>query len=342
MTPGLAWAVVLVAWIAVAVACLQTTQGIYEDHVQVAAAATRPIVLRPRGLTRWLVWYQVQRVGAVPWQFRAGNLGLAALVSALVGLFAWRLGLAAWVATGVMLLHPLMVETVATISGRAELVAAIFVLLACLLATVGRPVWTWPLSAACLAVGVLGKESAIVGLALVPLTWMLVHPRQNYDRLFVAGLGLLTLILWTHRWEATWGTMQQGAVAWALLQSGATIRLLLLSVLPHGLTVDFDYDALSRVWFVAAGLSVAALIVIAGELWHGWRVLGFSLAWILIVAAPRLIVQTPKSYFNEHQFYLALVGVSLGAAAIYQWADRRDAVPIVNGPSIGPASVARS
>lgn len=311
------WAVVIVAWLGVAVACLQTTQGIYEDHVQVAAAARRPIVLAPRGLARWLTWMQVQRFGAVPWQFRAINLALAAIVSGLVGLFVQRLGLTAWIAAGVMALHPLMIETVVTLSGRAELLAAIGVLGACVIATMGRMRWwTVLLSMACLGFGVLGKESAIVGVALVPLTWTFVHPRDHWTRVFWVGCAVLVLLLIAHRFDATWSDMAQPAVSWALLQSGAFLRVCALAVLPLNQTLDFDYDALPRLWFVAAGASVLVLGWIAVTAWHGWRVLGFSLTWILIVAVPRLLVQTPRSYFNEHQFYLALVGVALTASAL--------------------------
>lgn len=323
------WSLVSVLWLGVAVACLQTTQGIYEDHIQMQQAQTRPIVLARRGLTHWLNWAQLHQFGAVPWQFRVGNLILAAIVIGLVALFTHRLGLTAWIAAGIMALHPLLIETVATLSGRAELVAAIGVITACLIATTGQvTLWRAGLSAACLAFGLLGKESAIVGLALVPLTWMLIHPKQDYGGAFVAGLALLIAVCWTHRLSASWDAMPQSAVAWALFQSGATVRLLTLSVLPIGQTIDFDYDALSRIWFVAAGISLAALAWVAAELWHGWRLLSFSLAWMLIVALPRLIVQTPKSYFNEHQFYAALVGVALAGATLYQRLEQRYAMTV--------------
>lgn len=314
MRDALCWVSVIGLWACVAHACLQTTQGTYEDHVQIAAAKTRERVLTPRGLSRWSLWYQVRRFGAVPWQMRAINLGLAALLSSLVGLLAFTMGLSGWMAAGVMALHPLMIETVATISGRAELLAAIGVVLACLCATQG---W-WPLVILGLFLGLLGKENAVVALALVPLTVMAGDQYRRSARVFWLGLAALVAISVWHWQAGTTVTIHESPLAWAWLQSGAAMRLITLAIVPHGLTVDYDYDALPRVWFLLSAGSLAALTWIAVQTWERWRLLSFSLAWVLVVCLPRLIVQTPKSYFNEHQFTLAMVGVAIGFAALAQ------------------------
>lgn len=316
MTNLIGWVCVISAWLLVGQACLQTTQGTYEDHSQIAdAQRARPMMLRPRGLSRWLLWVQVQRIGAVPWQSRLVQLGLVGVLAGLTGLLAHRLGLTSWVAAGVLALHPLMVETVATISGRAELLAAIGVVSACLCVLAGR----YALGVLCLAVGVLGKDSAIVGIVLVPLT-LLVHQPQRV-RWSAIGFRIAVLVAgcWWMRGIGTSAISPlQDAGHWALLQSGAAFRLMTLAVWPHGLTVDYDYDALSRWWFLASAASLAVLTWIAWTLWDRWRLAAFSLAWVLLVCLPRLIVQTPKSYLNEHQFTLAVVGVALGLAALLQ------------------------
>lgn len=99
---------------------------------------------------------------------------------------------------------------------------------------------------------------------------------------------------------------------WLLLQAAAAHRLLGLVVVPIGLTVDYDYDALAQ---PQAG--VLGLVTLGGLACLAWRVrqrrprVAFGLAWVLIVIAPRLVIQTPRSYFSEHQLYLALVGVAM-------------------------------
>lgn len=312
------WIFVLCAWLLVGHACLQTTQGTYEDHVQIAQAQHRSALLAPRGLSRWLVWYQVQRFGAVPWQFRLGNLGLSAIVIVLVGLLAHELGLSSWIAAGVMALHPLMIETIATISGRAELVAAIGVLGACLCALRGR----MALGIGCFSLGLLGKESAIVGLVLVPLTFMVKHPNRVTLESIAIRLGVIAAVcVWYRHIGIMASAPAQSMVTWALLQSGAAMRLITLAIVPHGLTVDYDYDALPRIWFLLSAGSLLALTWTAGRLWRYRPTLGLGLSWVLIVCLPRLIIQTPKSYFNEHQFTLAMVGIALGTAALAQWVE---------------------
>lgn len=318
---GLGWLIVVCAWLIVGAAHLQTTQGTYEDHIQVAQAhQSRPRLVTARGLTKWTIWAQVQR-GPVPWQMRLVTFALSGVLAGLVGLLANQIGLTGWIAAGLIALHPLMIETVATLSGRAELIAAIGVVGACLIVTTGSMTWwRWLLCAFCLGLGWLGKETAIVGLVLVPMTLRLCHPRSR-GFIGVMWLGLLTLmaIAWSVRGMGLLTeTPIQSAFQWALLQSGATVRLISLSLWPRGLTVDYDYDALSRLWLLAAGASLAVLWWMAGQLWTGYRRRAFSLTWVLVACLPRLIVQTPKSYLNEHQFTLALVGVALGLTALAQ------------------------
>src|SRR2546422_11092397 len=67
--------------------------------------------------------------------------------------------------------HPVHVEAVANVVGRAELMAAAFTLLAVYAALeADRPVW----SAVCWALGLLSKEVAVVAPALVVAGWGLL------------------------------------------------------------------------------------------------------------------------------------------------------------------------
>ena len=116
------------------------------------------------------------------------------------------------------------------------------------------------------------------------------------------------------------------ALAWASIQAGAAWRVLVLTVLPIGQTVDFDYDALS-IWYGRLALvALIALTVGAIRSWHRARAVACGACWIAIVIMPRLIAQTPKSYFNEHQFYLALVGVALMASAALSVSPQKETI----------------
>lgn len=298
---------------------LQVSQGLYEDNQYVSGVTPgAPLVVSPR--PRALAWaslhYQITHA-LTPRAIRVWNLGLACLVSLAVGVFAWRLGLPGWFAGGLMLVHPLTLETLATMSGRFELVAALGVVLACLAATWRSPWALVPITAA-LAIGVLGKESAITGLVLVPLTWCAVRgPSARRHALVALGLACVVFVCWQYRHIGYSAGSAADAGAWALWQAGAGFRLLWLSIVPIGQTLDYDYDALSSVWLWLAAVNLAIFTYAAVCLCGRRPVLALALSWPLVVIVPRLIVQTPRSYFNEHQWYLALVGVALtGAAAV--------------------------
>jgi len=124
----------------------------------------RPLTL----LTYVLDWH----IGGAAW-FHVVNLSWHAGVSALVAVLArrWAGDAAALVAGMLFAVHPVHVEAVANVVGRAELMAAAFTLLAVYAAVeADRPVW----SAVCWALGLLSKEVAVVAPALVVAGWGLL------------------------------------------------------------------------------------------------------------------------------------------------------------------------
>src|SRR2546426_12806162 len=124
----------------------------------------RPLTL----LTYVLDWH----IGGAAW-FHAVNLLWHAGVSALVAVLArrWAGDAAALVAGMLFAVHPVHVEAVANVVGRAERMAGAFTLLAVDGAVeADRPVW----SAVCWALGLLSKEVAVVAPALVVAGWGLL------------------------------------------------------------------------------------------------------------------------------------------------------------------------
>lgn len=167
----LAWCALLAALATWAFWVSADAQWIYEDRAHVRV--TGELVAGPRLLTD-ASWYVLQKIAPGPQAARWANLLLHGIVAALVWQLARRIGvssLGAYLTAGLVLLHPLAVETVSYPAQRGELFAAIGVLTACLCAA--GTWWRWPTALVLIGAvgfGLLGKESAVVALGLVPLT----------------------------------------------------------------------------------------------------------------------------------------------------------------------------
>lgn len=293
---------------------LRTSQGMLEDYNYVnsyQAVPTEPAMWSTqniRGLATWSLWRQVHGTLS-PALIRVWNIRLHLLVVLATAWLASRLGVSGLIAGSIMLVHPLTIETLATMSGRFELIAALGLLLACLGATMPAIIGL-PLIGIGVVLAIGGKDSAVVGVALVGLC---------ARRPLACGLGYLSVLwlAWTHRFAATLADAPETAGHWALMQATATWRLLLLSVLPRHQTPDFDYDHLSMAIRVIAVLGLVLTVIAAIYVARHHRpILAVGLLWMLIVATPRLIVETPKSYFNEHQWYSALIGYAICISAL--------------------------
>lgn len=146
---------------------------------------------------------------------------------------------------------------------------------------------------------------AAFGCVLAGLGWVL----------WTYGNPFLTLTAWAGTTVLPWST-------WIPIQATAAVRLLGLFLLPIGQTVDYDYD------FVTLPIRYACVLILALPPSLAYRLrreplIAFGLAWALIAIAPRLLVQTPRSYFSEHQFYVPVLGLALCGAAC--WDARRGA-----------------
>jgi tetratricopeptide (TPR) repeat protein len=146
--------------------------SIWSDNYWRSTDGIQPDALyRPLTLWTYLVnqWYMPD----ITWPFHLVNVALHALVTLLVSLLAWRLLGDRLIAVTVGLLfavHPLHTEVVANTVGRAELLAALWSLLALLIylpqapileesCPERRPWWHGLLVAACFAAAMLSKES---------------------------------------------------------------------------------------------------------------------------------------------------------------------------------------
>jgi hypothetical protein len=314
--------VVLVALLAAfgyEVAPLWSAGFVYED-AQWNAACIGAIPMTVRAIPRRLtITAWCAQMGQSPRAYHAANVALHLLVGLFVAAVVaqvTRAEAATWAAVVLWLLHPLNMETIAYVSTRGEAIAALGVLGACLLALRGHP---W-LAAVAAVGGVMGKESAIAVVALVPLVLWMRDGRKTCH--VAAGVALLVLLTLGASWLLALTSSLSVSLSWALLQASAAARLICLAVVPWGQTIDYDYErVLTLLKLAAAG----ALVAFA---WSAYRIgakaplLAGGMGWMLVALAPRFLVATPRSVLNEHQFYLPLIGGAFVVAGLLTHTER--------------------
>jgi hypothetical protein len=298
----------------------------------------------PLGLRQLAPWTLAHQAGQSPIAIRSVNLALHVVVGALVYLLLCSVGAsegAAWAGTATFLLNAVATQALAyVVSGRAEMLAAAAVLAACLL-WIGR---YRTLAIALLIVGLTAKQSAVVGVALLPLVvaararpgpswaeafeaaragvWPVVRPLVRRPLLaVVTAVGLVLVVgggagnRLDPSYEVTW-------IAWAGTQAAATYRLWTTSLVPiWPLAVDWDYR-LPLPALVACGAILAMTAVVGWHCWSSAPLLGLALLWPIIAVGPRLALQTPHSELNEHQWYLPMVGIAFLIAWAWEWLTR--------------------
>ena len=301
---------------------------VYEDEVYLSfakRALTLTDVLQPRGLTIASFglngWW-----GATPQGYHAVNMGLHLILGLTVFGFARTLLPVpyALTAAGLTLLHPIQTEAVAYVSGRAELIAAIGTV-AAVWALSGPATWTRAgLAFLATVVAIGGKEMGLMAMPLIALYALVIRRVHLLAWRTVgwalaglgAGVALALPILQVRVIGAIEYIMatEQGWLGYAGLQSYALLVLLGNAIVPLWLTVDHDYDGLSR-----TGMLVALGVLLMGLLaaWLVRRrvpVVTFGLWWVVIALAPRFVVRISE-LLNEHQVYTAFIGLWIAASA---------------------------
>ena len=308
----------------------------------VALIALVLLVYRPVWTAAWVfedtetMNYTTRTVTTATWQVVRSPLGahmlslsLSFLLAALLLLFARRLGvrgIGLWLIAVIQLLHPINVESVAYAASRGELLAAIFILGACLLAT---REWRGHIVIGiilCLLGAMFSKESGLVGIILVPAVVVFLSPRSFTAWLPVAlAVWLVSLSVWNFddiRAIANYGTTDYASTVnvswfgWAELQIAATGYWLTSIITLNGFTPDPDIDLIS---ITGRWLSLAALVGIAIVSWLARRrapITSFGLAWFLLALFPRFIVQEPQGYLTAHHMLTPDLGLWLAVGGM--------------------------
>lgn len=298
------------------------------------------LLYRPLTLATYAVDWQLG--GGGPLWFHVVNVGWHVVASVLVVMLAdaWggsALGLLAGLLFAV---HPVHVEAVANVVGRAELMATAFTLAAVYVAVqLDRPWW----SAALWGLGLLSKESAGVGPLLVGLAWWASvrasgpsrpsRPSRGRMWLFAgawgaagtACLGAAFLVLAGATGSASTAPVfvGHGPVAVRLTAVSEVTDLVRLLLAPITLRVDYSPAERTIVTSVLDGRFLLGLLflvlwaTLAAILWRrGRRVEAVGMVWVAVAYVPVSNLIVPIGLLmGERTLYLASAGVALALAA---------------------------
>ncbi|HEX2924126.1 MAG TPA: tetratricopeptide repeat protein [Chloroflexota bacterium] len=312
-----------------------------ENPVNTLLAYYRPLVV---------VSYQADSslLGSGPLGYHATNLLLHVIASLLLFLIALRLTAnvaASGIAGTAFAVWPSHVESVAWVSGRTDLMSAVFVFAALLVfdAALRRPRFSLPLGLGCsflCACALFSKENAAVyPLLLGGYAWILARPLSPKDLLKWAALLLIPLCGYFAARQAVLGVVVGKEMSLALgdrlLGVGVAylsyLRMLFVPMEPRVLYDVFPvvtrHPALAlAAWSVPTGLLALALLKR-----KRFPVPAYSLLWILVTLLPVCnIIPTHAPLPAERFTYMSGMASSLllGLAAVRVWGCRPKCVAI--------------
>jgi protein O-mannosyl-transferase len=226
--------------------------------------------------------------------------------------------------------HPIHTEAVTSIVGRAELLAAGFLLAAWLLHLQDRPAW----ALVCFALALLSKESAVVFL-LLGLAGD--YARQKFKPLsrygWIAGVTAVYIAL---LWKVQGGRFEKGPYTFLdnpLANLPANLRILnalriawkyvALQAYPATLSCDYSYNAILLYANLRHTLPYATLTALAIMVWV-WAAWTKRTAWMLAgaiylaaFAATANILVSIGTIMGERLAYLPSAGFCLLVALIW-------------------------
>ncbi len=327
---------------------------VWDDRLTAAAATNARRALAPTGaFHRPLVMlsFALDHAlwGGAAWGFHLTNLVLHAAVSWTVGALAVALGTGGGAALAASLLfaaHPVQTEAVTYVSGRTDVLCALFVLLALLAWRRARQAADgWAVAAAAaFAAALLSKEAAV----LVPLVLLVpgAHPAPDPPRpvlpLAVAGLWIAWFAASTPLAPST-----SGLAARLPAMAGMLLDYARLLLWPSDLHLErfvavpgWSVPAALAAW-LGVGVIAAALAALA------WRAPGGAVLLALAATAYAPVsglipvyraVADRVLFAAEHFLYLPLAGLMPLLAGA--WAVRAALVPGRRARAGGPVLVA--
>ena len=289
------------------------------------------VMWRPAVMASWALDYQIS---SSPHWFHAINVLWAALAAALFALLACDLGgPAVGLMTGALFaVHPVHVEAVANVVGRAELLAAAWYAgaLVCALRAERRAYLVGV--AVCSALAIASKEIAVtlpaaillvwyarqhdlrgawrptIAATAAILAWFVIHPlvgiRTFYGGGLAVGLEGLGVV------QRTWAMVPLSLEWWRLFFFPAHLSA---DYSPGQLTVSTGFT----LWHVAGLLAWAGVALVAWRTRKTIPGIAVGLAWLVVTISPVANVLMPTEFLvAERTLYLPSFGVTfaLGAA----------------------------
>jgi len=289
------------------------------------------VMWRPAVMTSWALDY---RVSSSPHWFHAINVFWAALATALFTLLACELaGPTVGLITGLLFaVHPVHVEAVANVVGRAELMAAAAyaAALLCAIRAERRPVWLVGVALAAMF-AMMSKEIAVTLPAAIVLVW--VARRDDRRAVWRPVLAATVPIIAYFIAQGVVGirTLYAGGLAVGLEHLGplqrswAMVALSLqwwrLLFFPTHLSADYSPGELtvSTGLTLAHVLGLAVLIALGALAWRTRRTIpgiAIGLAWVVITISPISNVLFPTEFLiAERTLYLVSFGAVFALAS---------------------------
>ncbi len=292
-------------------------------------------IYRPLRTLSFAIDYRVW--GVVPFGYHLVNLVLHAITSWLVYFLCLRLQFMRGAAFGAALLfavHPAHVEAVTWIASRADLLAAIFMLLSALLfirsRIAGDGHWlVLPGSAVLFVLALLAKETAIV-LPVIFIAYDLLFSQKQgisarnrfFQYAIFIGISatyffIRSTVLQTVSQRELWGG---SLTITAMTMAECFLIYLRLVILPRAtncleylvplVTPPFTLGELAPLVFLCL-----LLMCLIPMLWHSRRC-GFGMIWFLAALAPVSNIFPLSMLMAERFLYVPMAGVAVAFASI--------------------------
>lgn len=310
---------------------LLMTQHEHHQSIRSEVRSTSHDSFRP--LRHLSLWLDHSLFGKSAAAFHAHNVLVGGAAIGLLWLFLQHWPLSPWAriaVTGAFAFHPAQVESVAYISGRSDVEAAVFALLALIFGYrfLDASSWrerAWPLFGAAMAflLCLAQKESFVL------LPALLLFPRQmrSAPKWSVLSVWLVVAAITVATWFAFRSSVISGAapldISGGLSAIGRGMRQAFLVVVfpvPSSPVRPF-LDGEPWVETVLYGLGGLACVVGALSSRKGTvRTVCFGMIWFSILIGPSLVAAFLFDVFSDHYLYLPAVGVFMAAAAILEMA----------------------
>jgi Tfp pilus assembly protein PilF len=237
----------------------------------------------------------------------------------------------ALIATAVFALHPLQVESVAYISGRGDLLAGLFGLLAVLAALRfetaggrGRRAALLFAGTLCLLASLLSKE-AYLGLPIA-LAGVAFARGKLREQAVVIATWVTTIAAYLALRFSVGAVTKTGAGAEALVAlPGIVLRYLQIALLPFDLSTERLYEpSYVLPGWLALGAFSALLLIGLRRAWpETSRIVASGLWWILVLLGPSAVVVIVMGIVADRYAYLPLAGFAVASSALLTAAARK-------------------